>query len=198
MKAVTKTAGLVQTTVKPGSFLAMHRRLSRVVPVLSALFWLAQPGAVFAERSVTLAWNPSQSPGVAGYYLYVLEENSVTPTRITIGNTNQTTVSTLKEGLHYSFTITAFNASGMESVPSNEALFVVPVPLSMVAVSSNGLKRIQFQGAPGRSYELQASSDLSTWSTIWQSGMVATYGPLEYEDIASGVLGHRFYRLVVH
>lgn len=176
----------------------MHRLLSRVVPVLSALFWFAQPGTAHAERSATLAWNPSPSSGVAGYNLYVLEENSVTPTRITVGNTNQITVTSLKEGLHYSFTVTAYNASAMESTPSNEALFVVPVPLSMVSATSNGLKRIQFQGAPGRSYELQATSDLRTWATIWQTGSVATYAPLEFEDPESGILGCRFYRLVVH
>ena len=176
----------------------MHRLWTQVVPVLGALFWLAQPGAALAERSVTLAWNPSQSSNVMGYYLYVLEENSVTPTRITVGNTNQTTVSSLKEGLHYSFTVTAFNASAMESLPSNEALFVVPVPLSMVSASANGLKRIQFQGAPGRSYELQASSDLQTWATIWQTGSVTTYALLDFEDPESDVLMCRYYRLLVH
>ena len=166
--------------------------------MLGALFCFAQLCTVHAERCVTLAWNPSPSSGVTGYYLYVLEENCVTPTRITVGNTNQTTVSSLKEGLHYSFTVTAYNASNMESIPSNEALFVVPVPLSMVSAASNGLWRIQFQGAPGRSYELQATSDLRSWATIWQTGTVASYGPLEFADPQSGVLGRRFYRLVVH
>ena len=151
-----------------------------------------------AERSATLAWNPSESTTVTGYYIYALEENSATPLRINVGNTNQITLTSLKEGLRYSFTVVAYDAAGTESAPSNEALFVVPVPLNMVsAAAPGGLWRVQFQGAPGRSYELQASTDLKNWSTIWQSGPVASYGPLEFADPDSAVLGSRFYRLKV-
>jgi len=164
---------------------------------LAALLWLGSPCVAQAQRSATLAWDRSQSSGVTGYYVYVLEENSTTPTRVTIGNTNQATVSNLKEGLRYTFTVTAFNAAG-ESLPSNNALFVVPVPINMTSMNpTNGLRSVQFQGAPGRTYELQASTDLQTWTSIWQTGLIATYGPLMFEDPQSGILGQRFYRLLV-
>lgn len=169
-----------------------------VVMALTALLWLGSVCLAEAERSVTLAWERSTSSGVTGYYVYVLEENAPTPSRVMVGDTNQVTVATLKEGLKYSFTVTAFNATGLESVPSNGAMFVVPVPISMAASNStNGLGRIQFQGAPGRAYDVQASSDLRTWQTIWQTGLISVYAPLEFEDPASGVLGARFYRLLV-
>jgi len=159
---------------------------------------LSPVGAAQAERAVTLAWDRSTSSGVTGYYVYVLEENTTAPSRVMVGNTNQVTIATLKEGLKYSFTVTAFNATGLESVPSNGAMFVVPVPITMTANNStNGLWRIQFQGAPGRTYDVEASSDLRTWTTIWQTGLISVYAPLEFEDPASGVLSARFYRLLV-
>jgi len=159
--------------------------------------WLVSLCAAQAERSVTLAWDRSQGSSVTGYYVYVLEENSTTPTRVTVGNTNQTTIPNLKEGLRYSFTVTAFNSVG-ESTPSNGALFVVPVPVSLASTRpTNGLQTIQFQGAPGRSYDLQASTDLQTWTTIWQTGAIETYGPISFQDLDSGMLTQRFYRLLV-
>jgi hypothetical protein len=162
------------------------------------MFWLGQMSVGKAEGSVTLAWNLSQTAGVAGYCVYALEENCVTPTRTTVGNTNQATIANLKEGLHYSFSVTALNAAGVESDPSNGVLFTVPVPLSMVTpATTDNLYRIQFQGAPGRNYELQSSADLQSWATIWQSGPVVAYGPLEYQDPASQGKAQNFYRLIV-
>ena len=185
----------VQVAERPASFRTL--RLMAIV-VLAALMWLGSACLAQAERSVTLAWDRSTSSGVTGYYIYVLEENTTTPSRVMVGNTNQATIATLKEGLKYSFTVTAFDATGLESVPSNGAMVVVPVPVTMTSNNAtNALWRVQFQGAPGRAYDVQASSDLRTWTTIWQTGLISAYGPLEFEDPASGVLSARFYRLLV-
>lgn len=147
---------------------------------------------------MTLAWEPSATAGVTRYYVYALEENSSTPVRLDVGNTNTATIPGLKEGLRYSFNVTAADAQGRESAPSNEALFVVPVPLEMIfAESTDKLFHVRFQGAPGRSYEVQASADLRNWSKMWESGPVAAYGPMDVADPASATLGQRFYRLVV-
>jgi len=164
---------------------------------LGMFLWLGASCAAQAERSVMLAWDRSQSSTVTGYYVYVLEENSTTPTRVTVANTNQVIIPNLKEGLRYTFNVTAFNTAG-ESPASNDALFIVPVPLNLTSVNpTNGLRTIQFQGAPGRSYELQASTDLQNWATIWQTDQIAAYGTIGFEDPQSGVLEQRFYRLVV-
>jgi hypothetical protein len=165
---------------------------------LGALLWLAQSSSAHAERSVTLSWNQSPGSAVTGYYVYAHEENAPAPTRLDAGNTNHFVLPNLKEGLRYTFTVTAYNAAGSESAPSGTALVVVPVPIEMLSASpTTGLWRIQFPGAPGRSYELQATTDLKTWTTIWQSGPVNTYAPLEFEDPESAVLAQRFYRLLV-
>lgn len=167
------------------------------VAALSTLLWLGQPTRVQAERSVSLSWNRSQNSTVTGYYVYAYEENSPTPTRIDVGNTNQVVLPSLKEGLRYTFTITAHNGAGTESPPSDEALVMVPVPLQLLSDSLTGLRRIEFPGAPGRRYELQASTDLKNWNTLWQSGQVSIYGTVTFEDPESAVIMQRFYRLLV-
>jgi hypothetical protein len=157
------------------------------------------PWSLVAEQAVTLAWDPSEDPTVAGYYIYAREENSTTPLRIDVGAATQATVNSLKEGLRYGFTVTAYDTYGVESAPSNEAVFVVPVPLRLPnTVSSTGLKGIQFPVAPGHWYELQASTDLRTWTTIWQTGVANSYSWVEFQDPMSGLLKSRFYRLQVH
>jgi hypothetical protein len=178
------------------------------VVLVIALGSLAKPGVASAEQSVTLAWNPSADASVVGYHIQAREENSA-PTTINVGGRTQATVPGLKEGLRYTFTVTSYNEAGLESMPSNPAEFVVPVPLLLrPGATADALKRLQFPMAPGHWYELQASSDLRTWITIWQTGTASEYTWVEYEDPRSGPEGTkefgspgtsgRFYRLVVH
>jgi hypothetical protein len=169
--------------------------------MLVTLCWMGESMRSSAEQSVTLAWNPSADTTVVGYHVQSREENSV-PTTINVGGRTKATVPGLKEGLRYTFTVTCYNGAGVESTPSNPADYLVPVPLALVAgAATESLKRLQFPMAPGHWYELQASSDLKTWTTIWTTGIASAYGWTEFQDPASTVLTgtrSRFYRLVVH
>jgi hypothetical protein len=175
-------------------------RVKRLLSSLAAgALWLALASSAEAERSLTLAWNPSSSATVTGYYLYALEENALVPTRIDAGAATQVTVTGLKEGLRYGFTVTARDGVGIESVPSSELIYVVPVPLGITPpTSATGLARLRFPVAPGHWYELQASTNLKDWSSIWQTGVANTYSWVEFQDPQSLGNGSRFYRLQVH
>jgi len=163
-----------------------------------ALLALFQSAAQ-AERSVTLAWNPSPDASVAGYYVYSLEENSLSPAQFDAGPATQMTVTGLKEGMRYGFTVTARNAHGVESLPSQSVSFVVPVPLKINSpLTQGGACRLQFPVAPGHWYELQASTDLQTWETIALTGVANVYSSIELQDTKSRLNGKRFYRLQVH
>lgn len=175
------------------------------VTALGMLF----PATIMAERSVTLAWERSSDPAAVGYYVYSLEENASTPTRYNVAGLTQVTVPSLKEGLRYTFKVTAYSAAGLESAPSNEAAFVVPVPLELLpGTTVADAKRLRFPMAPGHWYELQASTNLTTWVTIWQTGTASTYAWTEYLDTKSAIpvknsplnvyLPSRYYRLKVH
>jgi hypothetical protein len=164
-----------------------------------AVLTMAMPTALQAERSVTLAWNPSPSTAVAGYFVYAWEENAESPIKIDARNDSHALVAGLKEGLSYTFQVTAYNAYHLESSPSEGLRYRVPVPLRMIqSGGATGSSRIQFPAAPGRWYELQASTDLVSWTTIWQTGMANNYSWMEYQDPRSRYYSRRFYRLLVH
>lgn len=197
---------LVRTTISP----ARPDSTRNLAAVAIAALGILLPGNASAERSVTLAWYPSTDAAVTGYYVYSLEENATVATRINVAGLTQATIPALKEGLRYTFKVTAYNAAGLESAPSNEAMFVVPVTLRLLpGATVTASKRLQFPMAPGHWYELQASTNLTSWTTIWQTGTAVTYAWTEFQDINSGsgtgtgakngsMLPRRFYRLKVH
>jgi hypothetical protein len=164
--------------------------------ILTLALWCSSEYSALALRSITLGWNPSG--GVSGYNVYALEENGLLPTKTNVGLSNQTTISGLKEGLTYRFTVTAYNQLGLESLPSSPVLYTVPVPLELIRPSgTNRNFRLRFPVSPGRQYELQASSDLKAWTTIWQTSNLLVYSQADYEDRRSGNPKSQFYRLIV-
>jgi hypothetical protein len=57
---------------------------------------------------------------------------------------------------------------------------------------------ITFPVAPGQWYEVQASVDLQTWSTIYQTEVASSNATLQFSDTNSSAFPSRFYRLVLH
>lgn len=166
--------------------------------LLVGTLWCSSEFCAFALRSVTMGWDPNSSSSVTGYNVYALEENSLLPTKTNVGLNTRATIGGLKEGLKYQFTVTAYNQLGLESSPSSPLLYSVPVPLELVRPTGSGKNvRLRFPISPGRQYQLQASSDLKTWTTIWQTSSVLLYTQADYEDPRSGNLKSQFYRLIV-
>ena len=89
-------------------------------------FLLAQLSA-FALQSVTLVWDPSPDSTVIGYNIYYGTVSGVYPSKLTVGAVTNATIENLVEGTTYYFAATAFNAAGLESDPSNEVSYTVPV-----------------------------------------------------------------------
>lgn len=182
--------------------LVATRNVAAVAVAFLAMF---TPATASAEQSVTLAWERNADPTAIGYYVYSQEENA-SATRINVASLTQVTIPGLREGMRYTFKVTAYNAAGLESVPSNEAAFVVPVTLRLLPGSTTAAaKRLQFPMAPGHWYELQASTNLTSWTTIWQTPTASAYAWTEFQDNSSGIgpkngasLPKRFYRLKIH
>ena len=85
-----------------------------------------------ATSSVTLAWDPSASSGIAGYRLYYGTSSGNYSQISNVGNTTIATVSNLSDGLTYYFVVTDYNIVGLESAPSNQVAFTTaPNPLSV-------------------------------------------------------------------
>lgn len=182
--------------------MTQHGRLRfavRQVLILAVVcgFFLSLRAA--AEQSATISWNPSTDPTVVGYCVYQREENATNLTRVDVGSSARIILGGLKEGYKYGFMVSSYNAAGIESVPSPEVSVTLKVPVKLTPGStSKSPVKVQFPAAPGKWYEVQASTDLKNWATIWQSGVATAYSTVEYQDVQSVTLKSRFYRLIVH
>lgn len=78
---------------------------------------------VVPRYSVTLAWDPSPSPGVVGYRIYYGTAPRDYTNQVNAGNATLLSVSNLNYGPTYYFTATAYDLAGLESDFSNEASY---------------------------------------------------------------------------
>jgi len=88
--------------------------------------WLILSCLWCQAASVTLAWNPSTDSTVTGYKLY--QSAGTGPFNLSATVTGTTTTVTTDTNQVARFYATAFNASGVESVPSNVVTNFVAVP----------------------------------------------------------------------
>ena len=86
-----------------------------------------------AAQSVTLAWDASPDPSIAGYKLHYGTTNENPSHTKDVGKTTTATVSNLNDGTAYFFTVTAYNTAG-ESQPSNQVSYTTSGPPSGMRV----------------------------------------------------------------
>jgi fibronectin type 3 domain-containing protein len=164
----------------------------RVVLLVLALFFCP---AAHAVQSLALAWSPSTSPDVAGYHIYYGTNATNFQQYEDAGTNTSYEVSGLTEGQTITFAITAYNAKGVESPTSNLITYIVPGGLNVAPkAGERSPSVINFTVAAGHTYKVQASGDLITWSTIWQT--TATNNAwTQFEDIMGAHMRMRYYRL---
>jgi hypothetical protein len=151
---------------------------------------------------VTLGWNASSDPTVVGYHVYYGTTSGVYTTKIDVGTNTMFSVSGLVAGTTYYFTETSYNAASVESSYVPEVSWVIPGILTATLIPANGIGStnvttcIQFPVAPAHSYQLQASSDLNSWSNLWLTPTQTTNGWVQYNEAITNTLSARFYRLI--
>jgi fibronectin type 3 domain-containing protein len=79
------------------------------------------------SAQVTLAWDSSQSPNVAGYKIYSGTSSGSYSQFTNVGSTNSCTLTNLTEGMTYYFAATAVGTDGTESAYSNQVNYTVPL-----------------------------------------------------------------------
>jgi hypothetical protein len=104
--------------------MTLRRYSFRSLHTLTILLFLLCFGSRLMAADISLAWDPSVTPGIVGYKVYYGHSSGVYGTPVTIGNQTTYTVTGLTSGTYY-FAVTAFDASGNESDFSNEISQVI-------------------------------------------------------------------------
>jgi Fibronectin type III domain len=169
---------------------------AQLVALIVALFAISATAQ--AGQSFALSWNPSPDPTVVGYVVYYGTSSGNYTTRVDVGTNTSFTVTNLQPGVTYYFTVTDYNALGVESPPPGELSLLVPGILRLQANALPGMMLITFPVMPSHWYEVQASSDLKTWVTIGKTAVATTNEWMGCADVQGSALPHRFYRTVTH
>jgi len=178
-------------------FAQVTRLMMGMAGILMALLFLS-PGGLRGQTSggsytVNLAWDASTSTDVTGYLIHIGTASGTYTASIVVGNVTSGTVSGLAEGVTYHFTVTAFNAEGLESGFSNEVNFKTGLHTSRIRIAEDGKPVLHVRGLVGRQYDIEASVDLDAWTLI-ETATVPEGGSLVFSDPAAGNYPQRFYR----
>lgn len=152
------------------------------------------------SQNVSLAWDASPDTNVAGYAVYYGTTSGSHPTRVDVGKSTTTIIPGLIDGSNYFFVVTAYDATGLESEPSNEIASMLPGNLlTLLPGKSTDPLHIRFPVTASHSYELQASDKVGgAWTTVWTTPTVTTNSWLQYDDPKTNKTGMRIYRLILH
>jgi hypothetical protein len=148
--------------------------------------------------SVTLAWTASTSM-VAGYRIHDGVASQTYTNVVDVGDVTVATVSGLTPGVQYFFAVTAYDSTGLESPFSSEVSYVPGSPRgtdSTLQLTINPSSQLQLTGIgpAGYTYDLQASKDMKTWTSIGRVTNDAT-GLFQFTDRDNLTGGQKFYRL---
>jgi hypothetical protein len=165
--------------------------------VLFALLAAAKSNA----SNLVLNWTASASSSVVGYDVYYGTTSGIYLYKINVGNTTGITISNLAPGVTYYLVATAYDVHGNQSFFSNQISYAVPA--SGLLTIAHGAKPgtpviIQFPATPGHWYEIQATSNLRNWTSVWQTGVALSNTSMQFTDPNSPLFASRFYRLVQH
>ena len=107
------------------------RRLNAGASLWIALF----PGLLAAEQ-VTLGWNPSEDPRVAGYYVYHGTAPNFLPDKFNAGTNVEFTYAGAAPGVTHYFAASSYSGAGVESAQTPEISYEVPTILNRKICSS--------------------------------------------------------------
>ena len=146
---------------------------------------------VLATQSVVLAWTPSSDPDVVANRIYYGTASQNYVSQVTVGNTNQATISGLADEVTYYFAATSIDSAGDESPFSNEAVYTVPSAAATLTAlqGSDGWFSFSVSGISGYQYVVQSSTYLINWVSVQTNT-----APFTFTDTNAASLPQCFYR----
>ena len=170
-------------------------KITGLAKFLEGLLILAALGSTIRAASVTLGWNASTDPLVAGYNIYYGGTSGTYTNQVSVGLTTSAVTSGLLVGVTYYFAATSYNAAGMESLFSSQVSYTVPPQSQGVQIQTMpaGKFSLTVTGTVGHTYNIQATQDFKTWTIIGTVTVGAT-GSLNFTDTNAASFSKRFYR----
>lgn len=149
------------------------------------------PPILFGGQSVSLSWDPSTDPNVAGYRVYSGTASHDYSGSLDVGSATGASVPVPLSGVTYYFAVTAYDSLGNQSDFSNEAYYSTPSTNGVLTsiTLANGQFGFTVSGNDGHRCILQTSTNLSSWTAVLTNVAPFTYAVSN--TIGSGV---RFYR----
>jgi hypothetical protein len=160
--------------------------LSSVLFLLVLFLFLT--GSVHSAQ-VTLAWDPTTDPDVAGYRIYYGLLSAQYSSSIDVGNQTRYTVASLEDGKTYYFAATAYDRYGDESDFSGEVVFNVPVPCTYtVSPSSQSFTSRGGSGAVNVTTQsgcTGAAVSNASWLVITSNSSITGSGTANYSALSN-------------
>jgi PKD repeat protein len=110
-------------------------------------------------------------------------------------STEQNPVVTFSQPGTYTVTLTVSGPYGQDTKVSVGYINVVLPSLSLSRLLTNQSVELMLTGQPGRSYDIQVSTDLAAWAFL--TNIVPTGSVTPFVDTTAPKLGARFYRAVI-
>jgi hypothetical protein len=123
----------------PCQYVDWIRRRTRVLARVAVPFLIIVLSSPAFGASVTLAWDPSVSTNVSAYTVRYGTAAGQYLNSTNVGRTTTAVIPGLQEGVRYYFVVTALTSGGLESDPSNEVGFTVPlgtIPLAIAPIAN--------------------------------------------------------------
>jgi hypothetical protein len=170
-------------------------KITGLTKFLGGLLILAALGSTVQAASVTLAWNRSANPDVAGYNIYYGGASGAYTNEVSAGSTTNATISGLIPETTYYFAATTYTSVGAESTFSSAVPYNLPPLPQGVKLLVTPAKQfiVTVTGPVGHTYDVQASQDFKTWTVIG-TVTVGTGGSLNFTDTNAASFSRRFYR----
>lgn len=151
------------------------------------------------SSTVTVAWDRSPGTNVVGYNFYYGTNSASMTNKLNVGNQASAKLTGFVPQTTYNFTVTAYDAAGVESQPSNVIQYTAPalaLPAlkASLAVGTSKSVQLNFQATAGVNYRIEATEDLKTWTTVLTTNLSAG-GSINLKMMDLSSYKKRFYRI---
>jgi len=172
----------------------LQGKMARIIATLGGILFASQ-GLVMAAQSVSFRWSPNTEPDVAGYRVHYGVASRTYTQIVDVGDSTTATITNLLPGTTYYFALTAYNSVGLQSDYTGELVYSAPMVLAPLQIRIVPPRQtvLTVRGTAGRTYDIQASADLKTWTTIGTI-IIGANGSSVFTETNPVSRSKRFYR----